>query len=155
MPIFIPVWSRLIGRAHIIRFRSIHSWTFVVAQFVTFAAVMNHSIALLALGLAVRGIGFAGGELAWNLGHNDFASSERAGTYMAIHVTLTGVRGLIAGFVGMWLYAGFPTPEGVVPLLGEYCFLFWAIICTCGALGFVYLNFRLSHLTRRGPQESS
>ncbi|MCC6907787.1 MAG: hypothetical protein IT430_07600 [Phycisphaerales bacterium] len=153
MPVFIPIWSRLLGRCHIIRYRAIHGWTFVIAQFLVFAAVMNDSIALLTAGLAVRGVGVAGGELAWNLGHNDFASSERASTYMTIHVTLTGVRGLISGYVGMWLYAGFPTTHGVVPLLGEYAFLFWAIICTLGALGFVYLNFRLAHLTRRGPQE--
>lgn len=153
MPVSIPFWSRLMRRCHIIRYRSIHSWTFVIAQFITFAAVLHHSLAWLTVGLAVRGMGFGGGELAWNLGHNDFATSERASTYMTIHVTLTGIRGLIGGYVGMWLYSGFPTTRGVIPLLGEYCFLFWAIICTCGALGFVYLNFRLAHLTRPGPLE--
>jgi len=153
MPVSIPFWSRLMRHSHIIRYRSIHSWTFVIAQFCVFAAVLNGSLALLTFGLAARGMGFGGGELAWNLGHNDFATSDRASTYMTIHVTLTGIRGLIGGYIGMWMYAGFPTSRGVVPLLGEYCFLFWAIICTCGALGFVYLNFRLGHLTRNGPME--
>lgn len=151
MPVSIPIWSRLMRRSHIIRFRAIHAWTFVGSQFCVFAAVMNQSIALLTIGMVLRGLGFGGGELAWNLGHNDFATSERASLYMTIHVTLTGIRGLIGGYVGMWLYAGFPAPGGVVPLLGEYCFLFWAVVCTAGALGFVYLNFRLAGLTAREP----
>jgi len=153
MPVSIPIWSRLMRRSHIIRFRAIHAWTFVGSQFCVFGAVMNESIALLTMGMVLRGLGYGGGELAWNLGHNDFATSERASLYMTIHVTLTGIRGLIGGFGGMWLYSGFPVSGGVVPLLGEYCFLFWAVICTAGAVGFVYLNFRLADLTRLGPGE--
>jgi hypothetical protein len=48
----------------------------------------------------------SGGGLAWNIGHNDFAPSERAGAYMGVHVTLTGIRGAFAPFLGMALYLG-------------------------------------------------
>jgi hypothetical protein len=44
---------------------------------------------------------FAGGKLGWNLGHNDFASDDQSTLYMGIHVTLTGVRGLIAPLAGV------------------------------------------------------
>lgn len=54
----------------------------------------------------ILGIARGGGSLAWNLGHNDFASQKLLAAYMGAHVTLTGIRGAIAPFVGILLYLG-------------------------------------------------
>ena len=50
------------------------------------------------------GLGMGGGKLAWNLGHLHFAPREEAELYMGIHVSLTGLRGLIAPLTGMLLW---------------------------------------------------
>ena len=44
--------------------------------------------------------------MAWQLGHNDFARQDQLAAYMGLHVTLTGLRGSIAPFLGIILYAG-------------------------------------------------
>ena len=153
MPVSIPFWSRLMSHSHIIRFRSIHSWTFVIGQFAMFFGALWDSLPILTFAQAMQGVGFGGGALAWNLGHNDFATPQKASLYMTVHVTLNGIRGFIAAYVGMWLYAGLTWRGRHYPLLGDYAFLFWAIVCLLGALGFVYLNFRFRELTRRRPRE--
>lgn len=52
----------------------------------------------------LNGLGLGGGTLAWNLGHLHFARPEDAEVYMGVHVSLTGLRGLIAPVLGMWLW---------------------------------------------------
>lgn len=63
------------------------------------------AVALFALRGFLAGLAFGGGAIAWNIGHLDFVKSAEAEVYMGIHVFLTGVRGLIAPAVGMWLFA--------------------------------------------------
>lgn len=59
---------------------------------------------LIALGQAGIGITNGAGSLAWNLGHNEFASAEKASLYMGVHVMLTGLRGCLAPFIGSILF---------------------------------------------------
>lgn len=153
IPFMVPMWARLFDRVHVIRFRAIHSWIFVLANVVTFAAGHWESPTTLFVAQALRGVGFAGGALAWNIGHNDFSSSRNAGLYMSIHVTLTGVRGLIGAYVGWALYSGLAVGSVVVTALEHDSFLFWAGIGATGALGFAYLDWRLSAVTRQGPSD--
>ena len=93
MPALIPVWSRLLSRRHIVRFRSIHAWVFTLANGLILLAVLRVDPVILYLAAAVQGVAFGGGALAWTLGHLDFAPPHRASQYMGVHVTLTGVRG--------------------------------------------------------------
>ncbi|MBL1217438.1 MAG: hypothetical protein D8M59_08070 [Planctomycetes bacterium] len=154
IPFVVPLWSRLFDRMHVVRFRSIHSWVFVTAHLLTYAAGRWESPELLFAAQAMRGIGFGGGALAWNIGHNDFSSTRNAGLYMTIHVTLTGIRGLIGAYVGWILYSGI-TIGGFVSMraLDHDSFLFWAGIGSIGALGFVYLNRRLASVVAAGPSQ--
>ena len=151
MPITIPLWSRYLDRVHVIRFRAVHVWVFVIAHALTFWGALTLSIPLMVAGQMVRGIGFGGGALAWNIGHNDFSSRQDAGLYMTIHVTLTGVRGAIAGYLGIIMYSGIHWGIFNFPALQEYSFVFWACLTALGALGFMYLNWKLTELTRRRP----
>lgn len=103
-PLAIPLWARLLARMHVVRFRAIHAWAFALSNAAFAVALLGEAPWLLYAASAVWGVGFAGGSLAWNLGHLDFAPPHRATQYMAVHVTLTGVRGLIASFLGVALY---------------------------------------------------
>lgn len=100
----IPMWSRLLDRTHIVHFRAIHSWTFVVANGLMGVGFLTDSLVLLALSRVVLGLGTGGGLIAWELGHHDFASRQMANLYMGIHATLTGIRGLIAPFLFTYVY---------------------------------------------------
>ena len=104
MPFAIPVWARLLDRLHVISFRAIHSWSFVLASAVFLVATEYHLLPLLFVASALLGIGFGGGMLAWNLGHQHFAPPHRDSQYMSVHVMLTGLRGLIAPFLGVAIF---------------------------------------------------
>ena len=113
IPMAIPIWARFLDRVHVITFRSVHSWVFVSAATLYLVAIQTETVTLMFLASIILGIGFAGGMLAWNLGHQHFAPAHRDAEYMSAHVMLTGLRGLIAPFAGVAIYEfgakhGFP-----------------------------------------------
>ena len=112
----LPLWAAYLDRVHISEFRARHSWIWVVAQAVTWYGAIRGSLVWIGLGRLLLGMGRGGGALAWQLGHNDFARPENVGLYMGVHVTLTGVRGAFAPFLGMLLYVGWASAE--LPGLG-------------------------------------
>ena len=64
------------------------------------AAVLLHLPLLLWPARCCSASSLAAGSLGWNLGHNDFAPRGEETRYMALHVTLTGMRGLVAPPLG-------------------------------------------------------
>jgi len=137
MPLFLPAWARLFDRGHIIEYRSRQCWALVAAIALLTLGVWLKWQALLWPGALLIGISYAGANLGWNLGHNDFASPGRAQHYMGVHVTLTGVRGLIAPPVGMACY------ELLIwrwPNAGAVSMLLPLGLVTAGALGFVRMR---------------
>lgn len=104
MPLAIPVWARMLDRMHVIHFRFIQCWFFFAAHALLLLAAILREPAVLYASSVVLGIAFGGGAIAWNLGHLDFAKPHQATQYMGIHVTLTGVRGLLAPLLGVGLY---------------------------------------------------
>ena len=135
MPFAIPLWSRLMDRSHIVHFRSIHGWSFFLASVAVTAASYLHSVELIYLGSVLLGVGYAGGTLAWNLGHQDFASAERDSEYMAVHVTLNGIRGILAP-VAAWGLHQWLAPLGHAPLVLVLC----TVINAVGVLGFMSMR---------------
>ncbi len=135
MPLAIPLWARLMERTHIITFRSIHGWAFVSASVAITLASYFHSEPFIYAGAVLLGIGFAGGTLAWNLGHQDFAPAERDSEYMAVHVTLNGIRGVLAPIASWWLYQ-LLAPKGYGALVLVLC----SVINTIGVLGFMSMR---------------
>lgn len=110
-------WGRLFDRIGVLRFRVINIFCWMMALVFGLAATLTTMHAqsagsgmfLLAVALFVvralfNGIGLGGGALAWNLGHLHFARPDQAEIYMGIHVSLTGIRGLVAPIGGMWLW---------------------------------------------------
>ena len=106
IPISIPVWARYLDRSHVVRFRARQTWMFVGSATVACLGVLFHRVELLYLTAVLQGIAYGGGTLAWNLGHVDFAPPTHTSQYMASHVTLNGIRGLIAPFFAVGLYNG-------------------------------------------------
>lgn len=158
----IPLWVRLLGRAHVVRFRAIHSWIFVLAGLTIAIGAALHSLPLLFIGSILQGVGYGGGTIVWNLGHVDFAPPTQASQYMATHVTLNGLRGLLAPFATVGLYTWIKniavgTDEAgkaivVGPDAAVYVFGVTSVLAVCGAAGFVRLYKRMGakvHSTTR------
>jgi MFS family permease len=139
MPFAIAVWAPLLDRVHVITFRAIHSWSFVLFASLVFLSVQFHLFWLLFVASLAQGIGFGGGVLAWNLGHQHFAPPHRDTQYMSVHVMLTGIRGVIAPFVGVLLYSALAETDR-----GAYVFLGSVALTVVGAVGFVILQRRLT-----------
>ena len=137
MPLSIPIWSRLLDRVNILQFRAIHSWAFVISTAIVFGAAITMQPWLLFIAAAAKGIAFGGGVLAWNLGHHDFATIDKASQYMGIHVTLTGIRGLLAPIIGVSLYQ---ILELVHPGYGGIVFGLCLVLCIIGAIWFVRMR---------------
>ncbi|MBL4591304.1 MAG: MFS transporter [Phycisphaerales bacterium] len=142
MPLFIPMWAKLLDRVHVIKFRAIHSWIFILSfAFALFAAQFN-IVALMFVAQIIRGIAFGGGALAWNLGHLHFVRADRSSDYMSVHVTLTGLRGLTAPFVGVAIYNLY---DNQWPGEGSWVFAVGMGVVLCGALGFAHLARNLNN----------
>jgi MFS family permease len=137
MPMFLPMWARMFDGGHVVEYRARQCWVLVVATGVTACGVWFGWLPLLWLGAVLAGVANAGANLGWNLGHNDFAPRGQAQHYMGVHVTLTGVRGLIAPPLGILLYEALEhlhTGWGVWALFAPMALL------TSGGLGFVRMR---------------
>lgn len=110
-------WGKLFDRIGVVRFRILNAvgWLLslaigaVATYWVTHAEHIGPIVVPLAVGAfalrsIVQGATFGGGLLAWHLGHLHFAKPEEAEVYMGVHVSLTGLRGLIIPSLGMLLY---------------------------------------------------
>lgn len=148
--LLLPLWAAYVDRVHVAEFRARHSWLWAISQAVTGVGALTGSLAWVAAGRVVLGVARGGGTLAWNIGHNDFASPERAGAYMGLHATLTGVRGAFAPFLGVALYAGVAArelPGGIalpaLPAIGGWMMMLAAALSTVATLGFAGLHRRI------------
>jgi MFS family permease len=136
LPLSAPFWARWLNRTHILQFRAWHGWVWVGAILVLAIGCAMYSLPLLVAGSTLMGIAFGGGRLVWNIGHNDFAGDDVATHYMGLHVTLTGVRGLFAPFIGVLFYQFL---EAADPGLGRYALFLPLVVSAAGSLGFVWL----------------
>jgi MFS family permease len=141
----LPLWARYLDRVHVAEFRARQNALWVIGILVMFVGAWQMSLAWLALGRVITGIVNGGGSLAWQLGHNDFAPREQLSAYMGIHVTLTGVRGAFAPFLGMALYLGSDARGGLpaVPGIGAGLFLVSAVLAVSAWRGFDRLRREL------------
>ncbi|MDH5762441.1 MAG: MFS transporter [Nitrospinota bacterium] len=57
---------------------------------------------VIGLASALIGIAFGGGTVAWGLWVTKYAPPEKVGSYMSVHVFLTGIRGTLGPLIGFW-----------------------------------------------------
>jgi MFS family permease len=142
----IPLWRGLLDRAHVVRFRAVHSWVFVVGSLWYALGAWTDHVAWYFAGAVTMGIGFGGGSLAWNIGHVDFSPPNQTSKYMATHVTLNGVRGLVAPIAVTSAYE-------LLKARGLDAHLWVQVgalaISVVGAAGFVHLRLAMGRLTEK------
>jgi hypothetical protein len=137
LPLFVPWWARLFDGSHIVVYRARQGWALVLATVVICLGTFTGWLPVLWIGAIVLGAAYAGANLGWNLGHNDFASLGRAQHYMGVHVTLTGVRGAIAPPAGILFYEAL---EGFQRGWGRFALVLPLVMTTAGALGFNHMR---------------
>ncbi|NRA67565.1 MAG: MFS transporter [Pseudobacteriovorax sp.] len=94
----IPIWGRAFDKLNIVQYRVVTSA--IIAG--SFLLLPFYGVIGAWIFAAVWGVGRAGGQLAWSLGALDFAPEGRSRDYLSIHTFLTGVRGVIAPFIGIF-----------------------------------------------------
>ncbi|MDD4224157.1 MAG: MFS transporter [Candidatus Cloacimonetes bacterium] len=100
-----PFIGKLHDRMHPFRFMAaafgllmVFPLLFVVSSLVQGEAVLPVVIVFAAY--TVFGVAMAGVNITWNMGSIFFAGDEDASIYQSVHVTMTGIRGLIAPVLG-------------------------------------------------------
>jgi hypothetical protein len=121
---------------HILRFRVWHCWSFIAAIACFLAGAAWEIPGFMWAGAVLKGVAIGGGVLGWNLGHHDFAPPERTSDYMSVHVTLTGVRGVIGPLAAVQLYEIFERTPG---LDGWMVFGVCLALSLAGGLWFIVL----------------
>jgi hypothetical protein len=144
LPLFVPFWARMFDEGHVVEYRARQGWSLVVAVALMTLGTWIAWLPMLWVGAVLLGFSYAGANLGWNLGHNDFASVGRAQHYMGVHVTLTGVRGAIGPPAGILIYQWL---ESLRPGSGLYSLCLPLLLVTAGAFGFSHMR---RELARRG-----
>lgn len=137
IPLAVSYWARLLDANHIFHFRRIHSWFFVGVIALLLLAQLSGLEFIFFIAAVLYGLSIAGGSVGWNLGHNDFVGKARPMEYMAVHVSLTGLRGLIAPLLGMSFYQWL---EAIQPGNGKYAMILPLILTSSGAMLFFYFD---------------
>jgi hypothetical protein len=145
MPFAIQPWARLLDKHHVVVYRSIHAWVAVAGALLLATAVLAQSPVLLWPGALLMGISLAAGSLGWSLGHNDFAPRGEETRYMALHVTLTGLRGLTAPPLAILIYHGL---REALPGFEAWSLVLPAGFILAGAWLFTGMRWRLASQPR-------
>lgn len=133
-----PLWSYFLDRVHVTEFRARQSILWIIEFALMWVGALLGSLWVIAAARVTNGISAGAGNLAWELGHNDFAPKDRVGAYMSVHVTLTGVRGATAPFLGTALYHGWSV-IGFLPAFGgisAHLFAFTTLLAAWSWRGF-------------------
>ena len=133
LPFAVPRWAKFFDRVHILRYRLVHGWFFVSANVFLLTASLTGTLWLLFLAISIRALAMAGGSIGWTLGHLDYAPPGQAGRYMGVHVTLTGLRGVVAPGIGALAYR---TVEVAQPGQGGMAFILCVVLSFAGMLMF-------------------
>ena len=133
VPFAIQPWARYLDAHRVLAFRALHGRITIVAVSLLVAAVLLRVEVLLWPGALLMGVCLAAGSLGWTLGHNDFAPRGEETRYMALHVTLTGMRGLVAPPLTIGAYHALETLHAG---LGPYALLLPLALIVSGARKF-------------------
>ena len=141
-PLAVPLWARLFDRGCVLRFQAINGVAFAVAILALAAPAIAGRPEWLWAGAVLLGIAYAGGSVGWHLGTHRFAPRGRTLAYMGLHVSVSGLRGLLAPLAGISLYELIETRA---PGQGAWVLVVPPALCALGAARFARLA------TQRAP----
>ncbi len=96
-------WGRQIDRYGVIRIRFLLNILPTINLLIFYFA---DDLTWIYIASVLQGLSMSGAQLSWQLCVMEFAPKHEVGLYMGVHTMLTGVRGLIAPFVGAYLIGG-------------------------------------------------
>ncbi len=144
VPLSVQVWAGYLDRHRVLSFRAAHSRFAVAAVALFMVAVSLRWHWLLYPGAALLGLSNSAGSLGWTLGHNQFAPRGEETRYMALHVTMTGLRGLLMPPLAVGLYHGL---SALRPGWGPLALGLPLLLVTVGAARFAAMD----RADRRAP----
>lgn len=100
----LPFWGRFLDRVNPMLGRSVFNTFQCIAFGLHAYGGMTLQIWPFLLGAIVHSIGNGGQTINWLTGSLYFARSDQVSLYNTIHVHLTGLRGLTAPLIGLYLY---------------------------------------------------
>lgn len=95
-----PLFGRLLDRWNAVLLSAIGFGILILAPL---GLALSHSIWPVYGSFAIWGLGLAPIQIAWTMGPILFARDRDASTYMGVHVTMVGVRGLVGTPIGLLL----------------------------------------------------
>jgi hypothetical protein len=103
--IFTPLMGKLMGSRNPAKFTGISFLTLVLFPILLIVIKYFHLVhipedILLYVTFFIFGISMSGVTLSWNLGSIYYAPHAEVSNYQAVHITLTGLRGIFSPFLG-------------------------------------------------------
>ncbi|MDA3838790.1 MAG: hypothetical protein PF574_07400 [Candidatus Delongbacteria bacterium] len=80
---------------------------FPLTLFISSFTPVNVAIILVFVAYFIYSFGMAGVNITWNISSIFFAGKEDSSMYQSIHVSATGIRGLLAPLLGLFIYRSF------------------------------------------------
>jgi hypothetical protein len=105
-------WGKLFDRINFFMLRAVLNVTFLFSNLFFF--LVGEFWGFL-VGMIFLGISFAGGNVAWSLWVTKIAQPDQVADYMSVHTFMTGVRGVLAPMLSVYLATILPIP-GIVAL---------------------------------------
>ena len=123
MMVVAPLWGRFLDTANPMVARSVFNSFQGIAYALHAYGGLTLQVWPFIAGALLHGIGNAGGTINWLTGSLYFAKPEHISLYNAIHVCLTGVRGLLAPLLGMYLINSIGIGGGLFAISSVFSFL--------------------------------
>jgi len=95
-----PAFGRLLDRWNAVRVAAIG---FLALSLFPLGMALSHSIYGVYGSFLLYGLGMSAATLSWTMGPILFAGTRDAATYMGVHVTMVGFRGLVGNLIGLLL----------------------------------------------------
>ena len=110
-----PLWGYVFDRFNFFAVRAAANISFVLS-IATFFYV--ETIIALYIASAFFGVALAGARVNWSLWVTKFAPFDQESNYMSVHCFLTGVRGVVAPFMGFYLIQVFSIQKTAAMSIG-------------------------------------
>ena len=96
----IPIWGVVFDKINLIVVRIAINVFFIISILFFF---ISDNIWLIGIASAATGIATAGGQITWALWVTKLAPPDRVSAYMSVHSSFTGIRGVLAPFIGFYV----------------------------------------------------